>query len=197
MEENLDANQTVKPEQSDYSESKGSAAPPSNDKRPPKNTMKRKKIAQNYSQDADENNDNYKLENEAIEQPKKKKKKNHTGSCSHEEKQSVQINSSKHRKINAKEELQPIINTDMKEERVMETKNMPNYSEASETAGQKKKKKKGSKKSSSDMTQINKIKKNATHENKFFQGISDSRLAAYGENPKKIKNKVKYGKQKS
>lgn len=195
MEENLDANPTVKPEQSDYSQSKGSAAPPSDDKRPPKNTMKRKKTAQNYSQDADNGND--KFENEAIEQPKKKKKKNHTSNCFHEEKQSVPINSSEHRKINTTEELNPSINTNMKEERVIETKNKLNYSEASETAGQKKKKKKGSKESSSDMTQINKTKKNATHENKFFQGISDSRLAAYGENPKKIKNKVKYGKQKS
>ncbi|XP_042233020.1 protein KRI1 homolog [Homarus americanus] len=29
----------------------------------------------------------------------------------------------------------------------------------------------------------------------FFQGLSDARLSAYGENPKKFKNSLKYGKQ--
>lgn len=199
MDENLDTNPTVKPEQSDYSQSERNAAP-QYDKGPPKKTMKRKKDTKNSAQNVNENVSNHTFANEAIEQPKKKKKKKHTRNDSYEEeeKQSVQSNSSGHKKINATEELQPIKNTIMKEKIVMETKDILNNSEASETASpkKKKKKKKGNKQSSSDLTQKNKImKKAATHENSFFLGISDSRLAAYGENPKKIKNKVKYGKQ--
>ncbi|XP_045609159.2 protein KRI1 homolog [Procambarus clarkii] len=45
-------------------------------------------------------------------------------------------------------------------------------------------------------TNPNKVDKSSHNSNdSFFKGISDARLAAYGENPKKLRNKVKYGKR--
>lgn len=78
-----------------------------------------------------------------------------------------------------------------------ETKDILPGSEVSEADNKKKrkKKKKANRQSTSEVTQKTKRHSAPALENSVFKGISDSRLAAYGENPKKIKNKVKYGKQ--
>ncbi|KAK8389264.1 hypothetical protein O3P69_020896 [Scylla paramamosain] len=194
MEENPDSNPTVNPVQSDCKQNESGATTeydPQCDEGHPKKAKKRKD--KNSTLDADE--DNCISVDETIKQPKKKKKK-HTGNES-QDKPSVEINPSGHREINTTEELQPSNSTKEQDKTVMETQNKFN-SGASDTAAspqKRKKKKKRTTESTADMTQETKMKKSATRDNSFFLGISDNRLAAYGENPKKIKNKVKYRKQ--
>ena len=199
MEENLDSSSTVKPSERSDDRQTESNVTQYDDKGPPKKAMKRKKDTQNSTQDLDRNVISHASANEALQQPKKKKKKKHTANDFHDDKISVEVEPSGHN-LNTAEEFDLSENTGVKEKNVIETQNMVNNSEVPETAAEepqkkkKKKKKKGNKQPTSDMTSY---KKKATHDNPFFEGISDTRLAAYGENPKKIKNKVKYRKQES
>lgn len=162
---------TLNPVQHDYRQKESDATPQCDDGHPKKAKKRKNKYS---TQDADE--DNCISVDETMEQPKKKKKK-HTRNESQEDKPSVEINLSGHEEIN--------------------TQNKFNNSGASDTTAspqKKKKKKKGN--TRSDMKQATQNQKKSTsRENPFFLGISDNRLAAYGENPKKIKNKVKYRKQ--
>lgn len=137
-----------------------------------KTTKKRKK------KDADEKINEVPVV-ETLEQPKKKKKKGFTETADN-------LSSSEHKEINERKKLQP--NTNLN---VEETKH--NLSET-DNKKKRKKKKKANRESTSEMKHKTNHNTSAI-ENSVFKGISDSRLAAYGENPKKIKNKIKYGKQ--
>ncbi|XP_045136105.1 protein KRI1 homolog isoform X2 [Portunus trituberculatus] len=187
MGENPDSTPTVNPVNSDYRHNECDATPQCDDGGHSKKAKKRK-----YKNSILDAEDNCISIDEAIKQPKKKKKK-HTGYESQEDKSSIEINPSGY-----KEELQPSNTIKEKDKSVMETQNKFNNSGASDTtaARSQKKKKKRNTKSTVDMIQESKNKKKlATRDDSFFLGISDNRLAAYGENPKKIKNKVKYRKQ--
>lgn len=61
----------------------------------------------------------------------------------------------------------------------------------------KKKNKKGQEKHSVSLQTLKKKKEepNKTQREVFSEGLSDARLAAYGTNPKKLRNKIKYGKR--
>lgn len=156
---------------------------------PHKTTKKRKSATEHSSQDDEKINQASAVE--TLEQPKKKKKKK-IGNDSNEDNLRAPLSSSGHIEINETEELQSNTNKN-----VEETKGILHSSEVSETDNKKKrkKKKKANRQSASEVTQKSKKHNAPALENSVFKGISDSRLAAYGENPKKIKNKVKYGKQ--
>ncbi|KAG0730379.1 Protein KRI1 [Chionoecetes opilio] len=153
------------------------------DKSSPKKGMKRKKDNEYSMQDAEENINNFKSP-EAVGQPKKKKKKKHTKNDNVD----VEMNPPGPGSSTTAKELLPTKNKKVKKD-VMEVNNREKDYEASQKQGPKKNQKKKNKR------QPTKLQKDATQDDPFFQGISDTRLAAYGENPKKIKNKVKYGKK--
>lgn len=163
-------------------------------KRPSKKTKKRKKDTTLSSQDADE-----KIAQasafETPEQPKRKKKKKLKVTASPEDNQRIETNSSGHKDINEIDEQQLNSNKNEGGTSAIKTKKIIHDSEGPATDNKKKKKRKAKKQPTSEMTQITKKKNASGLENSIFKGISDSRLAAYGENPKKLKNKVRYGKQ--
>lgn len=165
------------------------------DQKGPHKTKKRKKNTVHSSQVADEKTAQASIV-QAVDQPKKKKKKKLTVSATPEDNHTVSLHLSGYKNIDETEE--PELNSTENVEKKntsMKTKNIIHSSEDSETHKQKKKKRKAQRQCTSEMTQVTKKKNLSTPENSIFKGISDSRLAAYGENPKKFKNKVKYGKQ--
>lgn len=186
---------TVEPELASDSQNISKTTQQIDDKGPPKATKKRKKDARHSLQDADEKIDQASAA-DTVEPPKKKKKKKLTANYSFEDK-NVSLSASGNKTVKG-EELKPNMNKNVGERNSLpETENKLHESKGSETDNlkKKKKKKKGNRQSASEITQKTKKKNAPPLENSIIQGISDSRLAAYGENPKKIKNKVKYGKQ--